>query len=138
VSDRAGPDQFRKGVAQSVLAPLRRPLRVNPTKGWTRSPDGTRLVTTGDDGAIALWDAKTGKQIGTPVVIERLDIGGATYSPDGRWMGVADATGQVWLFPATAQGWTTYACQLANRNMTRAEWAQYIPGRTYEQLCPGR
>jgi WD40 repeat protein/DNA-binding SARP family transcriptional activator len=102
------------------------------------SPDGTRLITSGDDSSLALWDAKTGTQIGTSIVIPNLNLGAATFSPDGRWIGVGDVSGHVWLFPATAQGWTAYACQLANRNLTRTEWAQYVPGHKYEQLCPGR
>jgi WD40 repeat protein/DNA-binding SARP family transcriptional activator len=102
------------------------------------SPDGTRLVTTGDDGAVAIWDAKTGAQIGTSVMIPSLSFGGAAFSPDGQMIGAGDVTGHVWIYPATAQGWISYACSLANRNLTRTEWAQYLPGHKFEQLCPER
>jgi hypothetical protein len=32
--------------------------------------------------------------------------------------------------------WEQTACRLAGRNLTRAEWAQYLPGRAYEVTCP--
>jgi hypothetical protein len=32
--------------------------------------------------------------------------------------------------------WQTTACHLAGRNLTRAEWDQYLPGRPYQTTCP--
>ena len=31
--------------------------------------------------------------------------------------------------------WATTACGIAHRNLTRAEWKQYLPGRPYERTC---
>jgi hypothetical protein len=28
------------------------------------------------------------------------------------------------------------ACHLAGRNLTRAEWNQYLPGQPYQTTCP--
>ena len=32
--------------------------------------------------------------------------------------------------------WEKLACRIAGRNLTRAEWNQYLPGRDYHRTCP--
>jgi WD40 repeat protein len=110
--------------------------------GW--SPDGTRLVTAGSDGTVRLYDATTGQQIGTSLPVPGADLGNGangylyvTFSPDGQTIAITDTTGRVWLYPATAAGWEAYACRLANRQLTRAEWSQFLPGHPYQQICRG-
>ncbi len=34
--------------------------------------------------------------------------------------------------------WDATACRIAGRNLTRAEWNQYLPGRPYQATCPTR
>ena len=105
--------------------------------------DGSRLVTAGSDGTVRLYDASTGRPIGSPIPVPGAAVGStpgfflyATFSPDGRTIVVTDTTGRVWLYPATAAGWETYACRLANRELTHAEWSQFVPGHPYQQVCP--
>ena len=33
--------------------------------------------------------------------------------------------------------WERFACQVAGRNLTRAEWHDLLPNRPYETVCPG-
>ena len=33
--------------------------------------------------------------------------------------------------------WERDACTIANRNLTRVEWNQYVPGVPYHKTCPG-
>jgi WD40 repeat protein len=106
------------------------------------SGDGPRLVTAGIDGTVRLYDARTGRLIGSPMPLPGADLGTGssgylyvTFSPDGRTIVATDTTGRVWLYPATA-GWETYACRLANRELTRAEWSRFLPGHPYQQVCP--
>ena len=58
------------------------------------------------------------------------------FSPDGRTIVATHTSGRVWLCPATVAGWEAYACRLANRRLTRAEWSQFLPGHPYQQVCP--
>jgi WD40 repeat protein/heme exporter protein D len=57
-------------------------------------PDGTRLVTAGSTGTVALWDG-TGRQLqrlsGPAHRIQRVSV-----SADGTWVAAGDASGAVW------------------------------------------
>jgi len=61
------------------------------------NPDGTRLATAGNDGAIRLWDAQTGKLIQT-LAGHQSSLEDVAFSPDGQHLasaGFADAT-RIW------------------------------------------
>jgi WD40 repeat protein/serine/threonine protein kinase len=64
-------------------------------------PDGKKLLTGGGDSAIQMWDAENGAHIdtlaNTTTVIHELKI-----SPDGRFVAIADNSGQVTVY--TSQG----------------------------------
>jgi hypothetical protein len=32
--------------------------------------------------------------------------------------------------------WKTKACSVARRNLTRAEWADFLGGLSYRKVCP--
>jgi len=49
---------------------------------------------------------------------------------------VTNDTGQTWIFPATLKAWEAHACAVANRNLTPAEWQEFVTGIPYRQLCP--
>ena len=122
-----------------VLPPIRASARYVNSVAW--SSDGSQLVTAGNDGTVRLYDARTGQQIGTSLPVPGADLAGAssglyvTFSRDGRTIVATDTAGRVWLYPATAVGWETYACRLANRQLTRAEWSQFLPGHPYRHVC---
>jgi WD40 repeat protein/DNA-binding SARP family transcriptional activator len=119
---------------KQVLPAIRASATYVDSVAW--SSDGSRLVTAGYDGTVRLYDASTGQQIGTSLPVPEANFPYATFSRDGRTIVVTDATGRVWLYPATAAGLVAYACRLANRELTRAEWSQFLPGHPYQQACP--
>jgi WD40 repeat protein/DNA-binding SARP family transcriptional activator len=119
-------------TGKPVLPAIRASGNYVDSVNW--SPDGARLVTAGNDGTVRLYDAGSGQQIGTSLPVGS-DYPYATFSREGRMLVATDATGQVWLYPATAAGWETYACRLANRELTRSEWSTFVPGHPYHQVC---
>ena len=98
-------------------------------------PSGRTLATASDDGKIRLWDVATRKLIGAPLPGSTTS-GSVTFFPDGKHvLGVFNSgTGVVWnVDPAT---WNAKACNVAGRNLTEAEWRDFLGGRRYREVCP--
>jgi WD40 repeat protein len=100
------------------------------------SPDGRLVVGVGDDGTVRMWDTRTSRPAGLVLTGHQGEVYAVTFSPDGRSVvsGGADDTARVWNLDF--QSWQKYGCRLVNRNLTAAEWDQYVPGRRYERTCP--
>ena len=49
---------------------------------------------------------------------------------------IVNGVGSVYVYPATVAQWEQAACAVAGRNLTRAEWRQYVPDRPYQKTCP--
>ncbi len=64
------------------------------------SPDGRHLVTGQLEGAVQVWDARTGQEVGTLATHDR-EIRGLVFSRDGRRLASASGDGKVTLWDAT-------------------------------------
>jgi eukaryotic-like serine/threonine-protein kinase len=64
------------------------------------SPDGRHLVTGGANQTVQVWDAQTGREVGTLGRHDR-KIQGLAFSPDGRHLASASGDGMVKLWDAT-------------------------------------
>jgi WD40 repeat protein len=125
-------DVWDAATGREVGAPLGG--QNGPVLSVTYDPSGTKLMTTSEDGKFRLWDVATGKLVGTPLA--GADTGGwGTFFPDGTqivatfWSG----TGVVWnVDPAS---WRARACRVANRELTSAEWGDFVPERSYRRIC---
>jgi WD40 repeat protein/DNA-binding SARP family transcriptional activator len=98
-------------------------------------PNGSRLMTISSDGGIRLWDLTNDKLIGSPLPGGTGD-GWGTFSPSGKEIVAVfhNGTGVLWNVDPAA--WSTRACQIANRNLTRAEWRDVLPNLPYRKVCP--
>jgi WD40 repeat protein len=109
-----------KQAGPGMLAPLvSRPAPIKGVRSWTIvtrghvnrvmatsfSPDGSVLATGGDDGTIRLWNPQNGELIRGLVGPGAVDLGGLSWSPDGKyllstcskWDGTTeDGATQVW------------------------------------------
>jgi WD40 repeat protein len=94
------------------------------------------VVTAGIVTPVAqIYDAHTLAPIGIPFPIVGnvetplgVDQAGTMFSE------AEDTSPRVWdVDPAH---WQRLACQIAARNLTRAEWTQYLPNRPYQRTCP--
>jgi WD40 repeat protein len=128
--------QWRAADGESVGPPI----RASEVSAWSVnwSPDGSRLVTAGSDGTVRIYASGTGQQIGTSLPMpgeQPVTDPYAIYSQDGKTIAATDATARVWLYRAGLRGWEAYACQLAARNLTRAEWTKFVSGQPYRRIC---
>lgn len=98
------------------------------------SPDGTRIAAVSWDGALRLWDRASGRAIGTP--LEAHD----DYTRSIAWLDrehllTGSSGGVLIAWDMAPADWAVRACELAGRDLTRAEWARYLPGQPYRKTC---
>ena len=81
-----------------------------------------------------LWDVATGVQIGPQLTAgDRRTM--IDLSSDGRQLLEIHANGKGAVWDVDPESWKRRACNLANRTLTREEWAEFLPGRPYEPAC---
>ena len=101
------------------------------------SDDGRQLATVALDSSARLFDVEAREQIGT--AFDAGDDTAAVLRPDGLALALDPPDG-VWTgavaWDLDPQVWREAACLEAGRNLTEAEWEQYIGG-PYRATCPG-
>jgi WD40 repeat protein len=99
------------------------------------SPDDRTLATGARDGTIRLWDIKTQQPIGAPLT----GLPGARvipiWTPDGSGLIAAYDTGRAYRWDIRPASLVKHACDVAGRQLTRAEWEEALPGRDYDPAC---
>ncbi len=61
-------------------------------------PGGSLVATTSSDGATRLWNARTGAEVGSPMLGHTNAVNSVSFSPDGRYLLTVsiDGTARVW------------------------------------------
>lgn len=99
------------------------------------SDDGRRLLEVGADATLRLYDIPSRTQLGDDIPVGISD-GGAALRPDGLEAAVMTDQGIV-VWDLDPEHWIDAACGIAGRNMTRAEWDQYVGDlASYRPTCP--
>jgi hypothetical protein len=87
---------------------------------------------------VDIWDSTTLVRLG-----EQLSVTGdaaflAVDRPGGYRVatGTTSPAGTPLVIDLDPAHWEATACHIAGRNFTKAEWAQYLPGRAYQLTCP--
>jgi WD40 repeat protein/DNA-binding SARP family transcriptional activator len=123
----SGAVQFRN---PRTLAPLGAPVVSNTGFVFSLqfSPDGKLMASSDVSGppTTRLIDTSTRQPIGNPFV--NSGIGGyVSFSADGKTIAMPSPEATI-LWATDPIRWRNDACDVAGRNLTRAEIAQYLPG----------
>ena len=101
----------------------------------TFNRDGKTLVSSDASGSVQLWDMERRQLLGEVGRLSDLS-GGVAFSADGQLLASADSQGRVIVWNMSSSLWQQRACEIANRNLTRLEWAQFGPASPYQRTCP--
>jgi WD40 repeat protein len=100
-------------------------------------PTGTRFATSGyQDGAVKLWFTSTLQQEGPALPTDPGATAASVFEPDGSGLLAVDDLGDDFAWPTSLIAWDRHACAVAARNLTRQEWARYVPELPYSTVCP--
>jgi WD40 repeat protein len=86
---------------------------------------------------VILWDTKTRERLGEPLITSTAVVYGLSFSPDGSTLASSDEDGNVNFWDLNPSSWVASARLLAGRNLSLAEWKQYVgPDVPYHRTCP--
>jgi WD40 repeat protein/class 3 adenylate cyclase len=97
-------------------------------------PGGKTLATVTIHGTARLWDVASRRQIGLALPGPSV-FANVGFDPNGNRLVTLyeDGTGVVW--DVDPDHWRQRACSVASRSLTREEWAELLPGRSYQPAC---
>jgi hypothetical protein len=49
---------------------------------------------------------------------------------------IMDVNGDVYTWRIAPDLWSRFACRVAGRSLTEAEWSQFLGERAYDPTCP--
>ena len=100
------------------------------------APDGSTFISSGNDGQVQVWDGRTGEPLATVAPGSRNVWAAGEFLPDGHTIIVATRDGAVYTWDTRVEQWIEFACRVAGRNLTDAEWRDAFGDRPYRQTCP--
>lgn len=107
-----------------------------PTYSLAFHPNGKILAAGSSNGSIWLWDLDSMRQIGQLEQGHTEHVVTLAFSPDGNSLASGGVDGNVFIWHTKFADWVEYACIIANRNMSRSEWVQYVgEAIPYQEIC---
>ncbi len=98
------------------------------------SPDGRSYAVSSLDGTASVWDLQSGTRLGDPFPPYPGASPTALFEPNGQLL--IDWLSNAIELPMNVNTWEQFACRVAGRNLTRAEWHGVLPNRAYRPTCP--
>ena len=61
---------------------------------------------------------------------------GAQFIGDSHDVSIASYDGTVYRWETDVERAIDFACQMAGRNLTEEEWAEFLPTQPFREVCP--
>ena len=102
------------------------------------SPDGRILSSTANgEHLIRLWDVDGSGVFDTVLKGNQTMITSLAFSGDSKLLVSGGDDGLIVLWDLNETSWRERACKMANRNLTKEEWIDYVgESKPFELLCP--
>ena len=75
--------------------------------------------------------------LGTLLTEHGASVFSLVFSLDGKLLASGSFDGTITLWDVSFESWQARACRIANRNLTRVEWEQYLGAEQYHVTCLG-
>lgn len=127
--------------------PLGQPLAGHKDTIWdvAFNPQGQILASAGcsqpdahlycSQGEVRLWHVPDGRPLGQAMIGHTDVVWRVSFSPDGQTLISAGDDARIVSWNVNPQSWQKLACNLARRNLTLAEWQQYLGSQPYRATC---
>lgn len=63
-------------------------------------------------------------------------MAGSQFIGDSQNVAIASYDGRVYRWETDLDRALDFACQMAGRNLTEEEWAEFLPEQPYQSVCP--
>jgi WD40 repeat protein len=97
------------------------------------SPDGRLLAASAMNGTAAVWDLRSRTRLGDSFPVVKGLAPQLAFKPDGRLIVGEFVSAIEW--PLDRPTLQRFACQVAGRDITRAEWEDVLPNQPYGRVC---
>jgi WD40 repeat protein len=112
-------------------------------QGWGFIHGGRRITTQSvpnmdsrsGPSTVEFWDATTLEPYGAPIEITGNSAAVGWTNPGGTKLVTGSSDGYAVLWDVSPRHWKQRACNIARRNLTRAEWMRYLPDYEYHRTC---
>jgi WD40 repeat protein len=99
------------------------------------SPDQLSLISGGADKSIIWWNLDTHMMIGKFNTSDSSPVTHLTFGADHQSIVSGSAAGNIFLWRIDSDQLIFFACEIAGRNLTNAEWEQFFPQEPYHRTC---
>jgi WD40 repeat protein len=98
------------------------------------SPDGRSFAVSSTDHTVSVWDLPARARLGDTFGPYPGIVPAVLFESSGRLLIELASSAVEW--PMDVNTWVHFACRMAGRNLTRAEWHSVLPNRAYRPTCP--
>jgi len=98
------------------------------------SPDDKSLASLSDDTTCILWDVASGQQQVKIVTGSTRTYSSIAFTPNGE--ALVSGRDNIMFWDVSVDTWKTRGCNIANRNLTLAEWIKHFGDEPYHKTCP--